>query len=195
MKVKVESSTADSLKSLHCTQQDQLVKDGINKERIAAYFPKFSRCKRGLQHRRARSIKQQPTELSDLILEDGATVTSDGKAFLKFDNHSKTDRIIIFGCDESLKILAEAKQWHIDGTFKIAPKQLLQMVTIHAVINDHLIPLVNKFILIEFKFYYKVITKNLLKLGLHINFTKTSFNIQGCVYRNKRYGIVDRSQS
>ncbi len=101
-----------------------MIIDGTNAEHIAAYFPKFVDCKRGLSKRRARRIKQQPPDLTNLLLDGEHTVTSAGKEFLKFDNHSRTDRIILFSCDESLKILAESKQWHIDGTFKIAPKFL-----------------------------------------------------------------------
>ena len=60
--------------------------------------------------------------------------------FLRADNKSPDYRLIIFGCDQTLKILGDSKDWFMDGTFKCAPEQLLQMYSIHGRLDGHFVP-------------------------------------------------------
>ena len=41
-----------------------------------------------------------------------------------------------------INVLAESEQWFMDGTFKIAPRQMMQLFTIHSMINQTTIPCV-----------------------------------------------------
>ena len=60
--------------------------------------------------------------------------------FLQYDNKSPNLRQIIFACDETIKLLASSKTWHIDGTFKACPKGLVLVFTVHAFIYDQFFP-------------------------------------------------------
>ncbi|KAG1654729.1 hypothetical protein GQR58_024829 [Nymphon striatum] len=56
--------------------------------------------------------------------------------FLRADIISETSRHIIFATDKKLELLANAKTWYIDGTFKIVTKPFYQLVSIHAFIKS-----------------------------------------------------------
>ncbi|RNA05628.1 hypothetical protein BpHYR1_005440 [Brachionus plicatilis] len=56
--------------------------------------------------------------------------------FLRFDNKDKNkNRILLFISSTGIEILQKAEEYHLDGTFKIAPKQFYQILTVHAVID------------------------------------------------------------
>ncbi|CAF0984577.1 unnamed protein product, partial [Brachionus calyciflorus] len=67
-------------------------------------------------------------DFDDLEINGDYALTSNKCEFLRYDKKSKTD--------QSLKILSESDEWFMDGTFKSAPKQLMQLFTIHALIRD-----------------------------------------------------------
>ena len=54
----------------------------------------------------------------------------------------KKRRLIIWATDDSLKRLADAEVWHMDGTFGIAPKIFYQVYLILAKVEGVMIPLV-----------------------------------------------------
>lgn len=64
-----------------------------------------------------------------------ATLLSTEKETLPFllaDSGKGTNRILIFGTDQTVRLLANSKQWHLDGTFKVVPSIFSQLVTIQA---------------------------------------------------------------
>jgi hypothetical protein len=56
--------------------------------------------------------------------------------FLLADSGKSKDRILIFGTDQFIRLLASSKDWHIDGTFKIAPPIFSQLVIVQARFRD-----------------------------------------------------------
>lgn len=62
---------------------------------------------------------------------DGLWATTGGEGqerFLFYDNIGQDDaRIVMFGTDRCLKLLANSEKWFMDGTFSMAPKQFAQV--------------------------------------------------------------------
>ena len=51
--------------------------------------------------------------------------------FMRYENKSNDNHIILLGCDTTIKILGDSNDWFMDGTFKAAPGELLQIYSIH----------------------------------------------------------------
>ncbi|CAF3204939.1 unnamed protein product [Rotaria socialis] len=70
------------------------------------------------------------------------------------------DRILIFASDEQLNILQNAREFIVDGTFKVVPEIFYQLYIIHSVHRDHVIPVI--YVLLHRKnadTYYRLINK------------------------------------
>jgi len=59
----------------------------------------------------------------------------EGNNFLKADLKQKSQRHLIFATDECLSLLAKAKTWYMDGTFKVVNTPFVQLFSIHAFVN------------------------------------------------------------
>ena len=71
--------------------------------------------------------------------------------FLLYDNLEEndeendeelSDRMIIFGTERMINLLAECQDWMLDGTFKVTPALFYQLYTIHGVCGDWVFPCV-----------------------------------------------------
>ena len=112
-----------------------MIAQNIPERAIAAYFPDFNKISRTLNKIRSSNKPSIPEDFSSFELSGEYTKTSTQNEFLRYDNRSKTNRIMIFVDDGALKMLSEATDWYMDGTFKCSPKQFVQMYTIHAYIG------------------------------------------------------------
>ena len=57
--------------------------------------------------------------------------------FLQQDIRSSSSRHIFVACtDEMLQLLAKAKVWYIDGTFKVVKEPFTQLLSIHAFVKS-----------------------------------------------------------
>lgn len=56
--------------------------------------------------------------------------------FVLYDNGSDSERLIIFGTEIGLNLLADNDKWFMDGTFDTAPRQFEQLFVIR-VPNDN----------------------------------------------------------
>ena len=99
-----------------------------------AHLPNPATVKRDLRNQHTR---QQQDKLRDLNI-DGKWKTIGGTSpepFLFFDNArdrapdepDPDSRVIAFGTDQCLKILANSEKWFMDGNFAISPKHLMQV--------------------------------------------------------------------
>ena len=83
---------------------------------------------------RQRLRPEDPKDLDFDIMEDCIP-----QGFFQAEVYVKERRHLIFATDEQLTILAKAKSWYLDGTFKLVHKPFQQLVTINAFVRcgDH----------------------------------------------------------
>ena len=56
--------------------------------------------------------------------------------FVKSDIRSDNTGHIIFATCAQLKLLAEAKTWYVDGTFKVLRKPFYQLLSVHSFLRS-----------------------------------------------------------
>ena len=101
--------------------------------------------KRTIQRQRVRdhAAPINPRDLSTLVVPvEYQHIILDAnigpEQFLLYDSGQAADRILIFGTNDSLNLLAAANKWQCDGTFKVAPVLTAQLYTIHVgYLNDY----------------------------------------------------------
>ncbi|XP_022172326.1 uncharacterized protein LOC111035118, partial [Myzus persicae] len=74
------------------------------------------------------------------------------------------NRILLFSTEENLKILSDQYHWFIDGTFKSSPQLFTQLLTIHAIKYDTVLPLVFALVPNKTRGSYTKIINELLNL-------------------------------
>lgn len=83
--------------------------------------------KRTVRRVKRGNVPKEPASLQSPLPEEfrktGGTENSD---FLVYDNGSETERMLIFGSDTGLRILADSDSWFMDGTYDTAPSQFSQ---------------------------------------------------------------------
>ncbi|CAF1071744.1 unnamed protein product [Brachionus calyciflorus] len=134
LKKKVTIETSKSVKSLYNEAQTRLIHAQIPEESIATNLKSFNRMGRTLYNRKASKQPSVPTEFSDLHISGQYATTFKNDKFLQYDNKSTDKRIIIFS--ELLRILSESKFWFIDGTYKTAPRNLLQLYVTQRLVKN-----------------------------------------------------------
>ena len=60
--------------------------------------------------------------------------------FLQYDSGAEENRILIFGTEESKRVLELSENWQADGTFKVTPPIFAQVYSIHASRHGDLVP-------------------------------------------------------
>ena len=104
-----------------------------------ALFSSEDIIKRALLNQRTKLYPQVPERLEDLQLTGEWTTTAapEHKPLLLFDNGPDTaNRIIAFGSDESLRLLASADIWLMDGNYAMSSQGFLQLYVISAPIGN-----------------------------------------------------------
>ena len=82
-----------------------------------------------------------PATLQELKIEKGWTQTSglNPQPFMFYDNADEQDgngRIIAFGSNATLQLLAASDTWMMDGNFKMAPKHFMQLYVIRVLLGE-----------------------------------------------------------
>lgn len=73
-------------------------------------------------------------EVDDVLLEH-LVFTAENENFVLVND--KQNRIVLFSCETNLSLLSGSKTIYVDGTFQYSAKHLLQMFTVHGLINDY----------------------------------------------------------
>ena len=125
--------------------------------------PKMVNLARAANRRRQQTRPRHPTsldfEISDQHIPEG---------FLQADVMAGERRHLVFASDSMLELLAKAKNWYIDGTFKVVQAPFTQLLSIHAFIrsddNMKQVPLCFVLMSGKRKKDYKKILKHVMRL-------------------------------
>ena len=135
LKKAITSDFSKSIANHYREMESNLVKSNIQPRIIAAKMPAYKSMSSGLQKRRMKEVPVIPKVFTKLEIAGKYALTLNGKQFLRYYNKSELNRIIMFADSQALKTLSNSVQWFMDGTFKSAPIQLLQLFTIHALVK------------------------------------------------------------
>lgn len=105
---------------------------------IAEAFPHFQTVRTAAYRVRAKNFPPLPRNIGEVNIPDDYQHTTAGQQFLLYAAEDKA--IIIFATNANIRRLSEAQEWAIDGTFDHIPSLYLQLWTIHAFIQDKLVP-------------------------------------------------------
>ena len=93
--------------------------------------------------KKARNIPPEPRSLEELTIPECYQNLNDGTQFLLHDSGPGNERFLLFGTRGNLNLLTESTSVFSDGTFSAAPSRFFyQLYTIHASVDNHVIPLV-----------------------------------------------------
>ena len=148
------------------------------------------RCKRGDEE-----YYGNPSSCAEIIIPDRYKFTLNGNSFLLFDSgEGDMYRMMLFGTTKFLSILKESNNWYCDGTFKVVPKHLFQLYTIHAQRDAYIFPCVYALFQAKTEVTYERMLSKLLQLepelnptSLMVDFEKAAMNALenkfiACVY-------------
>lgn len=92
-----------------------------------------------------------PATLKELIIPQQYTVTLKNEQFLLFDSGIQDkERILLFSTNRNLELLSETNsEWFMDGTCKTAPNLFAQILTIHVLRFNTVIPIYMQFFRIK----------------------------------------------
>jgi hypothetical protein len=100
-------------------------------------------------------------------------LTSAGHRFLLTHLKTGNENVLIFCSDIQLRILANSKRWHSDGTFDCAPEMFYQLYIIHARYKKQMLPCVYALLSHKTESIYKqllgFLKEGAIKLGLRLN--------------------------
>jgi FLYWCH zinc finger domain/MULE transposase domain len=102
-------------------------------------IPTFVAVESILRRRRSECFPDVPHQLSDVdISGEWAQTWSDKRHLSLLDNNWG---LVIFMTKQNAKILLHCETIFVDGTFRTAPHPYVQMVTIHGLFRDVIVPL------------------------------------------------------
>lgn len=87
---------------------------------------------------RRQNMPPLPVTRDDIVLEGQWAVTNDNEPFIL---HQDNDMVLL-GTDSNLHLLSTADTIFMDGTFKISPRQFVQLFTLHIIHMGFFVPLV-----------------------------------------------------
>lgn len=125
------------------TQPSIITRDGfagVDSETNVS-MPKEETIKRVLRRKRQNQLLPLPKSLHDLEVLPADYQTCDSEQWLILDNGVDAEnRLLLFGKQSTLRQMARAGLWLMDGTFKSRPLLMGQLYVIHYQIGDHVIP-------------------------------------------------------
>jgi hypothetical protein len=102
------------------------------------YAPTYASVESILSRRRRAAFPSVPSTIDEVVIEGEWSRTWSDKPFLQhLDNNWG---IALFASKRCLRLLGDCDTVFVDGTFKTAPHPYYQLVTIHCLYNDTVLP-------------------------------------------------------
>jgi len=117
---------------------------GISED-ASVNLPAIDHMRRTIRHQRRDNQRPgNPVNRAAIpVLPMEYQVTANNDQFLLFDSGvDDENRMLIFASNQAIQLLAISEDWFGDGTFKVCPDIFFQLYTIHARINQRVIPCV-----------------------------------------------------
>ena len=128
--IKVELKEASE--SNYRSSAKRIVEDVFLHQENSSNLPKMINCKEMVNYHRRKFRPKQPDSL--MFILDHTYVPDN---FLQKDISAKNERILIFGNETQLQILAYSKLLYMDGTFKVVKYPFKQLFTIHTFLKKN----------------------------------------------------------
>ncbi|RWS19111.1 hypothetical protein B4U80_11385, partial [Leptotrombidium deliense] len=109
---------------------------------VAGKLPNVQYLTRTIQRKRQKTANSLPkaNSLMELRLSGEYTKTFKNEEFILHDSGPQDERIILFGTQRNLDLLASSPHWFADGTFKTTPPLFSQIYTIHGIKYNSVLP-------------------------------------------------------
>lgn len=135
----------------------------------------FSRIRSSVARAKLKEVPRIPRALNDVDVRGVWAQTWNNDDFLlHWDN---AWGILMFGTEESVRVLHDCHDLYIDGTFRTVPKPFYQYVSIHGKFEGRVVPLIHCLVSGKTVGHYRQILQN-LKLNVR--------NLVGRSFRPKR---------
>jgi hypothetical protein len=109
-----------------------------NRPMIAARMPGYPSVNVTMYRERHASLPPLPQSAAAIVIPQEYTLSTTGQRFLL--SQSANNEFITFATDTNLRLLCEADDIYMDGTFDTAPSLYSQLYTIHIFVEDRMVP-------------------------------------------------------
>ena len=105
------------------------------------------------------------------------------RLFLQLDNGKEApERLLVFGTDESLQLLAGSTSWFMDGTFSVVPYLFGQLYVIHGEVGTDRCPLLYALMQRQTQSSYKELF-NFISLKCHADPSSITVDFEKCAHQ------------
>jgi hypothetical protein len=94
-----------------------------------------------MQRERAVDLPRLPRGRTEIVLKGEWSKTESGEPFI-IETGCTDNTVVMFSTLDNLRHLSRSKTIYMDGTFKTCPTLFTQMFSVHALVCDHVVPLV-----------------------------------------------------
>ena len=130
------AATAAPMASVYRDTLVEILQDP-NAAAVAPLLPTLHSLQSALYRKRRKRLPPMPATIDDVTLSGEWAKTIAGDPFYLYGE----DNIHLLATPENIRLLAEAEDLYMDGTFKIAPRLFHQVFTVHAFQHGRQFPL------------------------------------------------------
>lgn len=111
---------------------------------VAAKLPAVRLLRKMINRKRKSTTvhQQHPKKRCDIIIPEEYKISLKNENFLFYDSGTVKDRILIFATDANITKLENSKHLYADSTFSSSPLIFHQILTIHELVGNYVVPLV-----------------------------------------------------